>query len=128
MTEDQAELLRKAEESLAAARLLLKEGYADYAASRAYYTMFYVAEALLEGEKLSFSKHSAVIAAFGQHFTRTGKISGSLHRYIIEALELRNAGDYGGLHSVTMEKPQEAIDHGQEFLEAAEKLLIADTR
>lgn len=127
MTEDQAELLKKAEESLAAARLLLNEGYADYAASRAYYTMFYVAEALLEGENLSFSKHSAVIAALGQHFARTGKIPGSLHRYIIEAQELRNAGDYGGLHAVTQEKAQEAIDHGQEFLEAAKKLIIAGT-
>jgi uncharacterized protein (UPF0332 family) len=128
VTEDQAELIRKAEDSLSAARLLLKEGYADYSASRAYYAMFYVAEALLEGESLSFSKHSAVIAGLGQHFARTGRIPEALHRYIIEAQELRNAGDYGGLHSVSVEKAQEAIDHGQEFLEAAEKLFTTDTK
>jgi uncharacterized protein (UPF0332 family) len=126
VTEDQAELIRKAEESLSAARLLLKEGYADYAASRAYYAMFYVAEAFLEGENLSFSKHSAVIAGLGQHFALTGRIPEALHRYIIEAQELRNAGDYGGLHSVSVEKAQEAIGHGQEFLEAAEKLFTTD--
>ncbi len=127
MTEDQAELIRKAEESLAAAKLLLNEGYADYAASRAYYAMFYIAEAFLEGENLSFSKHSAVIAAFGQHFVRTDRVPGALHRYIIEAQELRNAGDYGGFHSVTLEKAQEAIEHGQEFLETAKKLIINGT-
>jgi uncharacterized protein (UPF0332 family) len=33
--------------------------------------MFYVAQAFLAGEGLSFSKHSAVIAAFGQHFAKT---------------------------------------------------------
>lgn len=40
-------LLAKAKENIAAARLLQKQGYSDIAASRAYYAMFYVAEALL---------------------------------------------------------------------------------
>ena len=53
MTEDQVELLQKARQSLSAARLLLTGGYPDYAASRAYYTMFYITEAFLEGEGMS---------------------------------------------------------------------------
>jgi len=40
-------LLQKAKESLEAARGLLRDGYPDFAASRAYYAMFYVTEALL---------------------------------------------------------------------------------
>jgi HEPN domain len=74
LTEDQQELLEKACESLEAAKLLLKGAYPDFAASRAYYAMFYIAQALLEGEGLAFSRHSAVIAAFGQHFAHTGKV------------------------------------------------------
>ena len=54
MTEDQVELLQKARQSLSAARLLLSGGYPDYAASRAYYTMFYIAEAFLEGEDMFY--------------------------------------------------------------------------
>jgi hypothetical protein len=50
MTEDQLELLLKARQSLSAARLLLDNGFPDYATSRAYYTMFYIASAFLEGE------------------------------------------------------------------------------
>jgi hypothetical protein len=53
MTEDQRELLEEARDSIAAARLLLDGGFPGYAASRAYYAMFYVAEALLEDEELS---------------------------------------------------------------------------
>jgi hypothetical protein len=45
MTTTQQELLRKAKTSLDAAILLLNNNYPDYATSRAYYTMFYVAEA-----------------------------------------------------------------------------------
>ena len=70
MTDDQLELLKKARDSLSAATLLLDSGFPGYAASRAYFSMFYIAEAFLEGEGLSFSKHAAVIAAFGRHFAR----------------------------------------------------------
>jgi uncharacterized protein (UPF0332 family) len=56
-------LLQKARESLDAARLLLQQGYHDFAASRSYYGMFYAAEAALLRKGLVFSKHAAVIAA-----------------------------------------------------------------
>ncbi len=56
MTDEQRELLLKAQQSLEAAKLLLSNNYPDYATSRAYYSMFYIAEAFLEGEGLSFSK------------------------------------------------------------------------
>ncbi|OIO88430.1 MAG: DNA-binding protein [Anaerolineae bacterium CG2_30_64_16] len=105
MTADQLDLLRKAQNSLRAARVLLDNGYPDYAAPRAYFTMFYVAEAFLEGEGLAFSKHSAVIAAFGQHFIRIGRAPVEFHRFLLEAQQVRHAGDYGLLHSV---KPDQA--------------------
>ena len=101
MTEDQQELLEEARDSLSAARLLLTGGYPGYAASRAYYAMFYIAEAFLEGEGMSFSRHSAVIAAFGHHFARTGKAPVEFHRFLLEAQELRHSGDYGERHAVT---------------------------
>ncbi len=123
MTEDQLELLQKAEHSLSAARLLFEQGYTGFAASRAYYTMFYVVEAFLEGEGLSFSKHSAVIAAFGQHFVRAGKIPAEFHRYLIEAEGLRHSGDYGGLESVTRDQSSAQIDRAQRFVELAKHLI-----
>src|SRR5213594_1430495 len=61
MTAEQAALLEKAKSSLDASVLLLERDFYDFAASRAYYVMFYVAEAILLGEGLTFSKHSAVI-------------------------------------------------------------------
>ena len=43
--------------SVAAAKVLHTEGHHGFAASRAYYAMFYVAEAFLLGKGLAFSKH-----------------------------------------------------------------------
>ena len=116
MNNEQQELLLKAQQSLEAAKLLLRNEYPDYATSRAYYTMFYIASALLEGEKLSFSKHSAVIAAFGREFAKTQRISPEFHRYLIEAQELRTAGDYGQLNAITIDQATEQIDRAEQFL------------
>ena len=75
MSLNAATLLKKANESLRAAQILLDEDLSDIAASRAYYTMFYVAEAFLLQAGLSFSRHSAVIARFGQEFAKPNKVA-----------------------------------------------------
>ena len=54
MMPEQADLLRQAHDSLAAAKILDAQGYHGFAASRAYYTMFYITEAFLLGQGLAF--------------------------------------------------------------------------
>jgi uncharacterized protein (UPF0332 family) len=81
--------------------------------------MFYIASALLDGEGLNFSKHSAVIAAFGREFAKPQRIPAEFHRYLIEAQELRSAGDYGQLNAVTIDQAVEQIDRAEQFLAIA---------
>jgi uncharacterized protein (UPF0332 family) len=100
-TESEKELLNKAKQSLNAARLLFNDDFADFSASRAYYAMFYSIEAGLLRRNLSFSKHSATLAAFGKEFIRTGIFPAKYHQYVLEAFNLRNAGDYGAMNSVS---------------------------
>ena len=123
MSKDQIELLNEARKSLSAAKLLLNGGYTGYAASRAYYAMFYIAEAFLEGDGMSFSKHSAVIANFGKYFSHTGKVPVEFHKYLIEAQALRHTGDYDYCHTVSFDQAQEQIDRAEKFLEMAESLI-----
>ena len=123
MTPAQLNLLLKAHQSLSAAKFILDGGYPDYAASRAYYTMFYIAEAFLEGEGLSFSKHSAVISAFGREFARTGRVPVKFHQFLIRSQELRNAGDYGEINAVTANQAADSIAQAEEFLELAQNLI-----
>jgi len=120
MTPEQAALLKKARESLNAAGILAGQSYWDFAASRAYYAMFYVAEAFLLGEGLTFSKHSGVIAAFGQHFAKTGRVPLEFHRFLIEAEALRNVGDYDIGPGLTAEETQPLIERAEQFLALAE--------
>lgn len=123
MTPEQADLLKLAHESVDAAQLLHRESYHGFSASRAYYTMFYVAEAFLLGKGLAFSKHAGVHAAFGEHFAKTGLVPPEFHRYLIQAMELRHAGDYGRREAVTPEAAAEQLARAEQFLALAERLI-----
>jgi uncharacterized protein (UPF0332 family) len=123
MTQAQQNLLVGARESLSAARLLHQEGHHGFAASRAYYSMFYVAEAFLLAKGLAFSKHSAVHAAFGEHFVRTGILPAELHRALIHGMEVRQTGDYDYMNEVSPEEAVQQITNAEQFLETAAKIL-----
>lgn len=116
-------LISKAKDSLAAAKLLTKDGYYDFAASRAYYAMFYVAAALLADLGKSYSSHAAVISAFGREYAKTGKMDLKFHRWLIDAQDLRNIGDYGVEAKVPKEYADTLCDWALQFIEAAEGLL-----
>jgi uncharacterized protein (UPF0332 family) len=115
-------LISKAQQSLEAARLLHTHGHYEFAAGRAYYSMFYVAEAFLAGQGLTFSKHSAVHAAFGQRFAKTSRLPRKFHRYLIEGIEVRHVGDYS-MSPVSKEDSSEQIARAEEFLRVAEEKL-----
>lgn len=98
--------------------VLLESGYADFAASRAYYAMFYIAEAFLNTEGLQFSSHKAVVSAFGRDFANTNRVPRELHSWIIEAQAWRHAADYGPHQDVEPEAAAEQIKRAKRCLES----------
>lgn len=115
-------LLARARDSVAAARGTLRDGFPDFAASRAYYAMFYVAEALLALLGQSYSSHSAVIAAFGHQYAKTSRMDPKFHQWLIAAQNLRNVADYGVEAHVSEEQAEQACDWAEEFIRAGEIL------
>src|SRR5258708_25281821 len=86
--------LERSRESLAAARYLSDGGFHREALSRVYYSMFYAARALLVSRGIDLHRHSAVIAAVGREFVRTGVIHLSFHRAVIAAFQAPGPADY----------------------------------
>ncbi len=123
MTPEQRGLLEMAEESIKAAKLLAGENVNRFAVSRAYYAMFYCAEALLLSKDLSFSKHSGVIAAFGKEFSKTGALPSEYHRHLIEAAEIREDGDYDFTAVIEDGECTRQISRAEEILQAAARYL-----
>jgi uncharacterized protein (UPF0332 family) len=123
MTPDIEALIHKAKKSLGAARSLVEDGYFDFAAARAYYAMFYVAEALLAFIDQSYNKHSAVISGFGREYAKTGKLDAKYHRWLIDAQDFRNIGDYAVDANVSEDDANMVCGWAHEFIESAEDLL-----
>ena len=115
--------LDKANENIKAGLDLIRDGHYEIAASRAYYAMFYAAEALLTEEGHEFSSHGAVHGAFGKQFTKTGRLDAKFHRYLIDAYRERQAADYDAPAEVGLEEAQTLLDQAKEFLAAAKSLL-----
>ena len=124
MKTDLQALINKAKDSLGAARSLIRDGYHDFAASRAYYAMFYVAEAMLMSLGQSYNKHSAVISAFGREYAKTGLVDSKYHRWLIDAQDFRNIGDYGIDVHISKDDAESACQWADQFIKHAENILI----
>jgi uncharacterized protein (UPF0332 family) len=88
--------LERSREELAAARLLLANGFAAQAVSRAYYGAFYAAEeALLRVDEVR-SKHAGVIAALGRRLVVERGLDPDAGRLLRSLFERRSRADYEG--------------------------------
>ena len=127
MKEATAKRLETAARAIRAAERLLADGDADFAVSRAYYAMFYTAEALLHEMGLRFRKHSGVHNGFAQHLVKAGAFEKKYHRWLVEAFQERIAGDYWVEPLTTREQVQTRIDQAMGFLAAARAYLEKQT-
>lgn len=123
MTPEQQALVNKAQRSLDAAQNLIEQEFYDFAVSRAYYAMFYLAEALLDHEGLSFSSHAGVISAFGQHLARPGKVPIELHRQLIDAQAQRTRADYDPYPDLSQSDAKTLLDQARTFSAIALQIL-----
>ncbi|ACS89116.1 MAG TPA: HEPN domain-containing protein [Thermococcaceae archaeon] len=117
-------LIKKAQKSLEASKELLKKGFYDFAAARAYYTMFYCVEAILLTKNISVSKHSSLIALFGREFVKTSEIPHKLYTHLIMAFNLRQEADYEVMLEIPKERAEEIVKFSKEFLEFTKEYLI----
>lgn len=121
---------QRVERYLARARRALRTGYmvlgdGDYitAVNRAYYAVFYAANALLATQGLERSKYSGVIAAFRQQFVKTGLIEAEYSDFYGALLEDRQRGDYDELEVLDHEVARRDLERAERFVERVEECL-----
>lgn len=67
---------------------------------------------------------SAVISAFGKNFIKNGIFDARFHRYIMDAFDLRNKGDYGAMHAVPKEKADQLISDAADLFDTVKPWLF----
>ena len=123
VAEEIKRMLAKTRRYLASAKLLRLAGDFDSAVSRLYYSMFYGAEALLLSQEKTFSSHRAVIAAFGEHFIKSGLLSKEMHHWLHRAFEKRQISDYEFMSGISETEVMDLQEKAEEFMKRAEAFL-----
>lgn len=123
MNEYTRKLFDKAVDTIESAELLLDNEKIDVAAGRAYYALFYIAEALLNEKGLQFSTHGDVIGAYGKEFSKTKLLDPKFHRWLIDGFDARLIGDYHVDTKIEMDAVANMLNQAREFLEAAQEYL-----
>lgn len=127
MKESTQQLMLNAEETLNASEMLFKEEYLRDAINRAYYAVFYIAEALLNEKDLRFSKHGTVHGAFAQHYVRTKIFDEKYHKLLTGAFRRRMLGDYDEITRFSAEEVSGILEQASDFLETAKNYLASQT-
>jgi len=119
MSDEADGFIEKARRSLEAARVLHEKGFHEDSLSRAYYAMFYAAEAALLTEGVTASTHSGVHAMFGKHFIKTGMLPEELSAHLGQVFEARQSADYAAAEKAPAET-REALEKAEGFVAAVE--------
>ncbi|HKZ82091.1 MAG TPA: HEPN domain-containing protein [Anaerolineae bacterium] len=113
----------RARQMLDTGRLTLEHRDFITAVNRAYYAAFYAANALLATQHLERSKHSGVIAAFREHFVRTGVIAPEYSDWYGALLDTRQRGDYSLEALLDERRATELLEQAGKFVDRIERYL-----
>ncbi len=110
------DLVGKTGKFMHTAEYALSTGDYGSCASRGYYAMFSMAEAILLTKGLTASSHRGVISLFGEHFAKTGLLERYLGKALNDAYDKRLIGDYGVDRTVTKEEAESLFDAARDFV------------
>ena len=115
--------IEHAREMLNAAEHNVSGGFHGSAVNRAYYAIFYAANALLATQDLSRSRHSGVIAAFRQRFVKPGLIEAEYGDIYGRIMDDRHVSDYDVEASIDPDRAQTDVDDARRFVDRSVRYL-----
>ena len=106
--EDRREIVKyrieKADKTIIEAKDCAAMGHWTLAANRLYYSLFYIANALLVHNGMFVKKHAGMIAKIHEHFVKTNILTMEEGRTISILQNMRHSGDYDDCFEWTQEE------------------------
>ncbi len=103
-------------------RVLLENDRLAAAVNRIYYAMFHAATGALLARGIRRSSHHAMLAAFGQHFIKTGELDERLYRNLRAAFERRQQADYEAIVQIDRQAASQLLEQAINFVDACRRL------
>lgn len=115
--------IQKAWDSVREAEDNARLGHWTLAASRLYYSTYYMASALLVDKGITARSHSGVIHIIGSEFVKKDLLTKDEGRLISRLFGMRQSGDYDDLFDWTEEEVSPFFDKTKAFLTRMEDLI-----
>lgn len=115
--------MSRADESLRAAEVLLREGLHNDSVSDSYYSAFHAVRALLFTLGEEPRSHRGALHLFNLHFVRTGKLEARHLSALAKAQYDRTSADYGAARRFEREEAEAELALARDLVEAVRGLL-----
>lgn len=116
-------LLSKSQKYLRSAAVLFELEDFDSSASRAYFAMFYVAQALLLSETEAFSSKQGIRSSFVRQFVEHGPLPPRAGEAFERASDLQEVGDYAFDHAVSRSDAEHILSESEAFVNSITNLI-----
>ncbi len=114
-------LLARAEREVASARLLYEQGFNEACVSRAYYRMFYAAEAMLLHHNRTASTHRGLITLFARYLVKPGLVPAPYGKMLSRAAQKRQVADYADDFVILHEEAVSILAEAETLVQFAER-------
>lgn len=120
--------LKLSDEALESSQLLYDNQKFRDCVSRAYYSMFYMAKALLCSTERPAHKHRGVIDQFNLYYIKPKKIEHKFYLLYVKAFEDRLNADYQVLDPILQELAEQKLRDAAEFRHEVRRVLRREGR
>jgi len=116
-------LLKEQKEGLMLLITYSRMVFFEDAVSRAYYSMYFAAKALLLKKDITVKTHKGLLSKFGLEFVNEGVVEEYYGRALRIAEELREEADYSISREITKEDAESIIEDAEKFLERIKRAI-----
>lgn len=117
------QLIKRAELRLKAAEYLHENNFYEDAVSRAYYSMYFAATALLLTKNITVKTHKGLISKFGMEFVNKEVVEGYYGRALRIAEELREESEYSISREIPADESKSVLEDAENFLKRIKKVI-----
>ena len=114
--------VKKAKDTVEDVNFLIENNKLFLAINRIYYGLYYMLSALAVNYQFVTSKHTQLIGWFNKNFAKENKIDIKYAKYIQEAFEKRNKGDYDVFVEFSEDDVKDIFGKMKETISEIEKL------
>ncbi|MFP4116774.1 MAG: HEPN domain-containing protein [Candidatus Aenigmatarchaeota archaeon] len=118
------DLMEKSKEKFSTAELLFEKGKYEDSVSRAYYSMFHAAKALLLTKGSSPRTHAGIASELGKLFR--DELGAKLTSKFGTVQELREDADYGSGSDIDEARTEEVLETAERFHSKAENIISGE--